>query len=397
MAVHDLRPEDVALIKQWLRARSGEEPEPITVSEIYKSDTAPPAKFWSQMTWERSQRLMQAFARRCTVPLREIGMDASGIFITSLAKAEISAYAGDYAARNKRKLDELATSIAVEEEKAKGLIPWRTPGWNAFIDTGTEFYNWMERQGLRPRGSNPFMDIRRLPQLHASKNTIIVAAWYEKILQAPKTPRQAAIFALLLNGLRCREVANAMVKDFVFEPLGISSIRVVGKGNKVRTVILYGRNAQAVNTWLRLRSFSASPWIFPRRSGAGKPFTVWAIIHIVRIFARTVFPGPDGLRIAKKITPHKFRHFYTSDAHRRGMKPAIIQAQLGHERVTMQQIYTHMDPEWVRKEVHAIDRGEMIHVSRTGSAHLLRRTGDSGYVRHPWEEDGDDQGNGATS
>jgi integrase len=374
LPVHALRPEDVDLVNQWLRARAGIDPEPITIAELYQSDNAPPQQFWSEVTCDNTRKWILAFARRSRAPLRAIGLLPGGTFTPESVREEIQAYAMDYAARNAARIEALATLIAAEKRNNQNPLPWRTPGWTAFVDTGTEFYNWLERQGLRPRGSNPFLDIVRLPNYHIRHEIVVVEAWYKKIFNHPKTLKQAAVISLLANGLRCREVARARAADFTFSPDIGSTLRIVGKGNKVRTVILYDKTAQVVVRWLQSQQFVGSQWIFPGRK-RGKPITISSIGYLVKRLCDRVFPAPEEARIRRRISPHKFRHWYTSDALFRGMKAGTVQAQLGHASQVDTRRYAHMDPEWVRRDVQAVDHGDFYNVPRTadGQPVLLRQ------------------------
>jgi integrase len=373
LPVHPLRAEDVDLVDRWIRARAGIEPEPITIAELYKSDNAPPQRFWTEITCYNRRKWIMAFARRCRVPLREVGLLPNGAFTTESVRTEIQTYAADYAARNATRIEARAKLIAADEQKDPGLLSWRTPGWMAFVDVGTEFYNWLERQGLRPRGSNPFLEIVRLRPVILKREIVVVDTWYKKLFAYPKTLKQKAVILLLANGLRCREVAHAQAADFTFSQDSPSTIRIVGKGNKVRIVYLYTETALAVRYWLQAQ-FTASRWLFPGRK-PGRPSGVTSIEYIVHTLCLRVFPSPEEARIRRRISPHKFRHYFASDALYRGMKPPVVQAQLGHTNLHMTNVYAHLDPAWIRQEVHAIDQGDMLNVPRTanGAPRMLRR------------------------
>lgn len=359
---------------RWLRSRAGIEPEPITIAELYKSDNAPPQQFWAEATCDNGRRWILAFARRCRVPLREVGLSDNGAFTTASVRTEIQAYAADYAARNAARLEARAKIIADDDKKTLHTLPWRTPGWTLFVDVTTEFYNWLERQGLRPRGSNPFLDIQRQPLISLKRETVIVEAWYKKIFRYRKSPQQEAIILLLANGLRRSEVTHAKAADFTYSTDAPSTIRIVGKGNKVRTVHLWSTTAQAVQLWLSLRRFSASPWLFPGRK-PGRPLSVSAIDYLVIRLCRQVFPAPEDARIRRRISPHKFRSWFASDALMRGMKPPYVQAQLGHSNLNLTSMYVHLDPAWISQEVHAIDHGDMLNVPRnSGTPRVLHRS-----------------------
>jgi integrase len=234
--------------------------------------------------------------------------------------------------------------------------------------------------GLRPRGSNPFAKINRAGSL-PPKPTTVVASWYQRLNDYPKTILHDALLSMLFSGLRVNEIVTAHAADFVYDPKGVSSIRVVGKGNKPRTVYLFYRQAWSIDRWVQYRTYSANPWLFPTlkkhctRSSQYRPgpqhIHAQAITHLVQRLCRQVFASEDEAWIRGKITPHKFRHFFVSDCLARGMKPSVVQAQVGHASQSLLNRYTGVDPAWIEQEIRAIDHGQILSRPLSGAARLL--------------------------
>ena len=68
------------------------------------------------------------------------------------------------------------------------------------------------------------------------------------------------------------------------------------------------------------------------------------VFHIIKELAERI-----GLK--KKISPHTFRHSFATHLLEGGANLRAIQEMLGHEKITTTEIYTHIDREFLRKEI----------------------------------------------
>ena len=154
--------------------------------------------------------------------------------------------------------------------------------------------------------------------------------------QTPLGLRNAAMIELLYAaGLRVSELVNLRLLDINTEA---GFVRVIGKGSKERIVPIgnYAKNiiCHYVKTArsLLLKN-GVSHYMFVAR--AGKPMTRQGFWKLLKQYALQA-------GIAKKITPHSFRHSFASHLLEGGADLRAVQIMLGHTDISTTQIYTHV-------------------------------------------------------
>ena len=168
------------------------------------------------------------------------------------------------------------------------------------------------------------------------------------LLKAPdgKKPlgaRDAAMLEILYAaGLRVSELVNLKVQDVNIEA---GFVRIFGKGSKERIVPIGLHAKEKILHYLEnfrqpLLKTISSPFLFVAR--AGKPMTRQGFWKLLRRYALQA-----GL--AKKITPHSFRHSFASHLLEGGADLRAVQVMLGHVDISTTQIYTHVAREHLKK------------------------------------------------
>jgi integrase len=339
-----LRPEDTEMIERWLATRR--RPDAVTPLDPGFWEGGPQERYWADETMSRARRFLRAFARRCPVPLLKVGLNADytdeGLAIPA-RYAEVMAYAADYAARAKDRIAALEKSSYSNQ----GDVVWKTQGWSSFLTYGLAFYGWLERQGLRPPGSNPIAGIKRYTAIDFSAHRVaIVASWYVQILKYPGlTPREKALVYLLHNGLRASEAGRIEMRHL---SLSSRQVTVTGKG-RTRTVRLLPWTVVAVDAYLQSRRHSASPWLFP--STRGRHTSYGTTYGVVTAITARVFPDQARAWRRKRIRPHGFRHYYVTKSLETGMDPKALMRQTGHLSFQTLQRYNSIDDERLDREV----------------------------------------------
>jgi integrase/recombinase XerD len=163
--------------------------------------------------------------------------------------------------------------------------------------------------------------------------------------KAPHGFRDRAMIELLYaSGLRISELANARLENFYAEE---GTIRVIGKGNKMRIVPVGRKACEALAAYL----LTERTKLVKRRTGneiflseRGTKLTTARIWQIVKEKARHA-----GLE--RNIYPHLLRHSFATHLLSNGADLRIIQEMLGHADISTTQVYTHVDQQRL-KAVH---------------------------------------------
>ena len=216
------------------------------------------------------------------------------------------------------------------------------------------FYALQKREGRRV--DNPAQDVpppkaaKRLPHV-MSENEVA------KLLRtrvAGKTDfqrlRDIAMMELLYaSGIRRAELVGLNISDV---DLDRRVMRVIGKGNKQRTVFINQASSDAIRTYLGVRPRTPDEALFlSKRKTRLSHRQAWVIF---RQFAEL-----SG--ITQHVTPHVMRHSFATHLLENGADLVTIKELLGHESLSTTQIYTNVSLEHMRRsyeDAHPRDRSD---------------------------------------
>ncbi|MBO1756109.1 tyrosine recombinase XerC [Allobranchiibius sp. CTAmp26] len=157
----------------------------------------------------------------------------------------------------------------------------------------------------------------------------------------PVRVRDHAMLELLYaSGIRVGELVGLDLDDL---DLATGLVRVIGKGDKERTVPFGVPAADAIHRWISHRATLATPASGPalflgRRGGRVDPRTVrTSLTALVREL-------PD----APALGPHGLRHSAATHLLEGGADLRMVQELLGHASLSTTQIYTHVSVERLR-------------------------------------------------
>lgn len=141
------------------------------------------------------------------------------------------------------------------------------------------------------------------------------------------------------SGLRLSELTGLNLADI---DLSQGSVRVTGKGNKMRDLPVGRLACDALREWLRVRSQE-----LPASSEAKDVHALFISKQGSRIHARTVqqrlrhYSLSRGLQ--QPVHPHMLRHSFASHLLESSSDLRAVQELLGHANISTTQVYTHLD------------------------------------------------------
>jgi integrase/recombinase XerD len=186
----------------------------------------------------------------------------------------------------------------------------------------------------------PFKRCRRQPVTYLEKHEI------DALLAAPNGAieigrRDHTLLLFLYNtGARAAEAAAVTIGDLDLprRPEGTASVRILGKGNKVRRCPLWAQTARELVPLIAGRS-GDEPVFINRR---GQSLTRFGIHTMVERYARIVAEQLPAMR-KKRVSPHTIRHTTATHLLRAGVDINTIRAWLGHVSVDTTNIYAEVD------------------------------------------------------
>jgi integrase len=346
-----LRVEDRDLIERWLSTK-----RPINLRVTHEVLYGPKIERPLSESSRVNQRTsLRTFARRIPVPLAKLGLTTvrgEAIISLEVAQAQVAEYAEGFKARAIERWGKKHPEMAGHPE---WIVPaWRTHAWIRLIKVGRAFYTWMEEQGIRPTGTNPFAGVRRFRPFKLQRMRPIIQAWFTRLLSYKGlTFRERAILLLLSNGLRMVEVTRLRLDhlDLASQQaviLGKGSARALDPRPKVRTVPLLPWTVRALDAYLADRRDSTNPLVFYNKSGQ-----IVLTVQIYRIFTDVmtrVFHTDEDAPIRTEITPHALRRYFVTEALRRGVQVDALMRATGHSSLEAMAPYIGMADSDVRKE-----------------------------------------------
>ena len=203
------------------------------------------------------------------------------------------------------------------------------------------FYSWLQREGEARH--NPAVDVQA-PKSRKRLPRTLDADQMARVLEGPATPdaadqpltrRDLAIMELLYSsGLRLAELTGL---DLPALDLADRTVRVTGKGSKVRIVPVGSKAVTALKAWLKERAGlvrEGEQAVFVGRSG--RRLGGRAIQLRLAAIARQ-----QGLPV--KLHPHLFRHSFATHLLESSHDLRGVQELLGHADISTTQVYTHLD------------------------------------------------------
>lgn len=196
------------------------------------------------------------------------------------------------------------------------------------------YFTYWQRQGLLK--INPAA-IARTPKAKRKLPTVLdtdqAAQLFGKPATSPQERRDRAMLELFYgSGLRLMELVNLNISDI---DLAAGFVRVLGKGNKARSVPLGRHSIGALENWLEDHpdNLPESPLFLGRAQQRISPRTIQNRLKKIAVEQL----GDNALH------PHMLRHSFATHMLESSGDLRAIQELLGHSDIATTQVYTHLD------------------------------------------------------
>jgi integrase/recombinase XerC len=212
------------------------------------------------------------------------------------------------------------------------------------------FTKWAHKKGFltsdvgislaTPKGHRTLPEVLTVADASLAMDALEVRVGEE---EGPLAVRDLAILELLYaTGARVSELCGLDFSDIDYSR---NTIRVLGKGNKERTIPLGNPAMKALDSWIK----SARPQVASDKSGTA----VFLGARGKRIDQRTVrtvvYEALSALEGVERMGPHGLRHSAATHLLEGGADLRTVQEILGHASLATTQIYTHVSTERLQK------------------------------------------------
>lgn len=153
-----------------------------------------------------------------------------------------------------------------------------------------------------------------------------------KLINCPKISARDRAFLKLMyaTGMRVSEICSLKWEDFQERDTGEVQVTVLGKGSKLRTVLV------PIAAWVELEELRGSEFVFV--GATNKPIDRVTAHKIVKQAALLAGVNP-------KVSAHWFRHSHASHALAKGAPIHLVRSSLGHSSVAVTDKYLHASPD----------------------------------------------------
>lgn len=238
--------------------------------------------------------------------------------------------------KDRHTLGKLDTEVHVQNQMIEDFFayitmikPLKPTTLNRMISSLSSFYNYLYNQNVIDK--NPMIRVER-PKIKEYELRYMKHNQVLDLINSIEDERDRLIIkTIYATGVRVSEFCSISVENIDFES---HTIRIKGKGDKIRTIFIDGTTLAELRHYLNDRK--TGPIFCGHHGHHISPRTIQ---HIFRKYA------PKG------ITPHKIRHSYASELYKRSKNLRVVQENLGHSSIKTTEIYLHTDIE-ERKKIY---------------------------------------------
>ena len=216
-------------------------------------------------------------------------------------------------------------------EKERGLSDRTLEGMRQVF---SGYFNWLQREGLIDK--NPTANLGAIHYAKKQKEILSEADIEELKYECENNRDRAIVCFLRATGCRISEVTGLNRDDV---DLVNMKCRVLGKGNKERTVFLDQVAAMTLQKYLDGRKDLRPALFIGKGTSRLKPGGVRAMLNKIACKAGV-----------NHVHPHKFRRTMATNLIKHGMAIQEVAAILGHDKLDTTMEYVVLDTEGIKHE-----------------------------------------------
>ena len=191
-----------------------------------------------------------------------------------------------------------------------------------------------------PKGHRTLPEVLEIADAKTAMDSLATRAAEE---ETPISLRDVAMVELLYaTGARVAELCGLDISDIDYDR---QTIRVLGKGNKERTIPLGNPAMKALNAWLK----DGRDLIKNSVSGNAVFLGVRGKRIDQRAVRTVVYNALEAIEGIERMGPHALRHSAATHLLEGGADLRTVQEILGHASLATTQIYTHVSTERLQK------------------------------------------------
>ena len=141
------------------------------------------------------------------------------------------------------------------------------------------------------------------------------------------------------TGLRISEMAKIKKRNL---DLDKNILKVFGKGNKERIVIIGKIASESLKNYLRVSKNSDNIYLYPSSNKMNSHVSVSYIYKMVKKYLTKITND-------EKMSPHSLRHSFATHLLDNGADIMSVKELLGHEDLSSTQVYTHVSIDKIKK------------------------------------------------
>ena len=245
-------------------------------------------------------------------------------------------------------MDELRAHLEVLQDREYGASTY-----NSYYAALNTFYDFLVFEGVVNKNPIPAFRQRYLNHvvkmgIRESRQIITVEDMRHLVALTDDIENRAMLMMLAKTGIRRGEFMDLKIKDLNLDQ---GTIQISHKAKRRRDLVFMDQELHNILAeylvWRESRACCDWLWISSR---GGRVHKDHAGKVIAMLGERVGLHDPDG-PLCERLTPHCFRHWFTTHLYRAGMDPEYIKWLRGDSlQKEAWQIYNHIDPEIVRED-----------------------------------------------